>query len=55
MRSVLFTHYWLGYGDLLRPGVDVGLLVSHSALQLGYILVFGAFAWARFTTKDITS
>jgi ABC-2 type transport system permease protein len=54
-RSVLFTHYWLGYGDLLRPGVDVGLLLTHSTLQLAYLAVFGSLAWARFTTKDITS
>ena len=55
VRAALFTHYWLGYGDLLRPNVDVGNLLSHSTLQLGYILVFGALAWARFTTKDITA
>ena len=54
-RSVLFTHNWLGYGDLLRPNVDVGNLISASSLQLAYVAVFGALAWARFTTKDVTS
>lgn len=54
-RSVLFTHNWLGYGDLLRSNVDVGHLLSESSLQLGYIVVFAALAWARFTSKDITS
>jgi len=55
IRSVLFTHNWLGYGDLLRPNVDIGNLLSASSLQLAYIAVFGALAWARFTTKDVTS
>ena len=54
-RSALFTHHWLGFGELLRPSVDVGSLASWSALQLAYVAVFGALAWARFTTKDITS
>jgi ABC-2 type transport system permease protein len=55
VRSVLFTHNWLGYGDLLRPNVDIGNLLSASSLQLAYVAVFGALAWARFTSKDITS
>jgi ABC-2 type transport system permease protein len=55
IRSTLFTHNWLGYGDLLRPNVDIGNLLSASSLQLAYVLVFGALAWARFTSKDITS
>ena len=54
-RSLLFTHNWLGFGDLLRGSVDVGNLVSMSMLQLPYVLIFGALAWARFTSKDITS
>ena len=54
-RSLLFTHNWLGHGDLLRGSVDVGDLVSTSMLQLPYVLIFGALAWARFTSKDVTS
>ena len=54
-RSILFTHNWLGFGELLRPSVDVPNLIGWSALQLAYVAVFGALAWARFTTKDITS
>jgi ABC-2 type transport system permease protein len=50
----LFTTPWFSYGDLLRspvPGHDmlVGLLT-----QAVYVAVFGALAWARFTTKDVT-
>lgn len=55
VRSLLFTHDWLGFGELLRLDVDVRTLLGWSALQLGYVVVFGSLAWARFTTKDITS
>jgi ABC-2 type transport system permease protein len=54
-RSILFTHNWLGYGDLLRPGVSISTLVGNSMLQVAYVAIFGALAWARFTTKDVTS
>jgi ABC-2 type transport system permease protein len=54
-RSWLFTHNWLGFGELLRSDVEVRTLVGWSMLQVAYVVVFGALAWARFTTKDITS
>jgi ABC-2 type transport system permease protein len=54
-RSALFTHNWLGFGELLRPGVSVPTLVGWSLLQVAYVAVFGSLAWARFTTKDVTS
>jgi ABC-2 type transport system permease protein len=51
----LFTTPWFTYGDLLRApvpghGIAVGLLT-----QAIYIAVFGALAWARLTTKDVSS
>jgi len=51
----LLPHDWLAFGDLLRDpialdGVGHGLLV-----QGGYVLVFLALAWARMTSKDVTS
>lgn len=51
----LFSHYWLDYGDLLRDpiateGVARGLLATGA-----YIAVFTLAAWARLTTKDISS
>ena len=55
LHPYLFTHYWLAFGDLLRQPIathDIGLgLLSQAA----YILIFGTLAWARFTSKDITS
>lgn len=55
VRTVLFTHHWLGFGEILRLSVDWHTLLSWLALQLGYVVIFGAAAWARFTTADITS
>ena len=54
-RHWLFTHNWLGFGELLRLQVNASTLLTWSALQVGYVLVLGSLAWARFTTKDITS
>ena len=51
----LFTHYWLGFADLLRDPVSWANFADNALLQGGYILVFGALAFGRFTTKDILS
>lgn len=51
----LLTHNWLGFGELLRGSVDAGALLRWSALHLAYAAVFLAAAWARLTTKDVTS
>jgi ABC-2 type transport system permease protein len=51
----LFTHQWLTFGDLLRSPVTWNGIRANLALQAGYVLVFGAAAWARFTSRDILS
>jgi ABC-2 type transport system permease protein len=51
----LFTHRWLAFGDLLRSPVRWTEIRKDLLLQGGYIAVFGAAAWARFTTKDVVS
>jgi ABC-2 type transport system permease protein len=55
MHEWLFTHYWLDFADLLRQPIELGSMAQNSLLQLGYIAVFGALAYSRFTTKDILS
>lgn len=55
LHPYLITHNWLAFGDLFRDpvewhGVGVGLYVAAA-----YALVFWLAAWARFTTKDVTS
>ncbi|SCX08137.1 ABC-2 type transport system permease protein [Candidatus Aquiluna sp. UB-MaderosW2red] len=55
LHEWLFTHYWLDFADLLRQPIELGSFASNGLLQLGYIAVFGALAYSRFTTKDILS
>jgi ABC-2 type transport system permease protein len=51
----LFSHYWLGFSDLLREPIFWDSFRDNALLQLGYIVVFGALAYGRFTTKDVLS
>ena len=51
----LFPHYWLSFADLLRDPVYTADLTRNLALQGLYAAVFGSAAWARFTTRDVTS
>jgi ABC-2 type transport system permease protein len=51
----LFTHYWLGLGDLMREPIVWDSFAENALLQAGYILVFGALAVGRFLTKDVLS
>lgn len=51
----LFTSYWLGFADLLREPILWASFADNALLQLGYILIFGALAYGRFSTKDILS
>lgn len=55
IHGALLTHNWLGFGELLRGGVDTGALLRWSTLHLTYAAVFLSLAWARLQTKDITS
>ncbi len=49
----LFTDRWLDVADLLRNPIAWGSFGDNLILQGAYVLVFGALAWARFTTKDV--
>lgn len=51
----LLSEHWLGFADLLRQPVAWGSFVDNALLQLGYVAVFGALAYGRFTTKDVLS
>jgi ABC-2 type transport system permease protein len=55
LRSGLFVHHWLAFADILRGYVDWPQLAGYLLLQVAYVALFGAAAWARFTTADITS
>jgi ABC-2 type transport system permease protein len=49
------THWWLSFDSILRAPVDTTTLLK-GLLSFGvYLVLFGSFAWARFTTADVTS
>ncbi len=49
----LLSYYWLGFADLLREPIVWSSFGANALLQAGYVLVFGALAYGRFTTKDV--
>lgn len=51
----LFTHDWLAFGELLRSPVSADPLLHGLAVQAAYVAVFSALAWARLSSKDVTS
>ena len=51
----LLTDHWLSFTDLLRTQIRWGGIGRNLGLQGLYLAVFGTAAWARLTTKDITS
>jgi ABC-2 type transport system permease protein len=53
LHPYLFTHQELAFGDLLRTPVVWTNIGKDLLLQAGYVAVFGAAAWARFTTRDV--
>ena len=55
MHPWLMSHHWLDLGDLLRTPIAWDSFVANAQLQLGYVAVFGALAWARLTTRDVLS
>jgi ABC-2 type transport system permease protein len=49
------THWWLSFDSILRAPVDTSTLLK-GLLSFGvYLVLFGSFAWARFTSADVTS
>lgn len=55
IHPVLLTDHWLGYGELLRTSISSPDLVRWTLLHLAYAAIFLSLAWARLTSKDITS
>ncbi len=49
----LFTHGWESFADLLRTPILWHAIGRDLLLQAAYLGVFGAAAWARFTTRDV--
>src|SRR5450755_301924 len=49
------THWWLSFDSLLRTPVDLSTLLRGLLSFAVYAVLFGSFAWARFTSADVTS
>lgn len=53
LHPFLFTDHWLGIIDLLRDPIELGSFGANALLQLAYVVIFGALAFGRFTTRDV--
>jgi ABC-2 type transport system permease protein len=53
LHPLLFTDSWLGLVDLLRQPPLFSTFGTNALLQGAYVLVFGALAYGRFTTRDV--
>lgn len=51
----LITHPWFAFGDLLRSPVPTHGMLVGLLTQAVYAAVFLSLAWARLTTKDVSS
>jgi ABC-2 type transport system permease protein len=51
----LLTHWWMSFGDLFRDPIAWHGLVRGLLTAAGYAVVAWLAAWARFTSKDVTS
>ena len=50
----LLTHHWLDFAEFLRLDIAWGQLGQGLAVQAAWVAVFGALAWSRFVTADVT-
>lgn len=55
LHPYLLTHHWLAFVDLFRDPVAWDGMRSGLVLAAAYAVVFWLAAWARMTTKDVTS
>jgi ABC-2 type transport system permease protein len=55
IQPYLPTHWWNSFDALLRVPIDSGTLAKGLLSFAVYLVIFGSFAWARFTTADVTS
>lgn len=55
IHPYLLVHWWTAFGDLLRQPMATEQISRGLLTALVYAVVFGLAAWARFSSKDITS
>jgi ABC-2 type transport system permease protein len=55
IHEFLPTHYWYAFGELLRDPIATGDVWPGLWSAAAYTAIFFSAAWARFSTKDISS
>jgi ABC-2 type transport system permease protein len=55
IHPYLVTHYWLGFGDLLRDPIATASVGKGLLVFAAYAAIFWTAAWARFAGKDVSS
>jgi ABC-2 type transport system permease protein len=55
LHPYLLTHWWTVFADLLRDPMATDNVVRGLVTAAVYAVTFWLLAWARFSTKDITS
>lgn len=55
IHPYLLTHHWFDFAELLRLGIDWGVIGQGLTVQAAWVAVFGSAAWCRFTTADVSS
>jgi ABC-2 type transport system permease protein len=55
VHPYLLTHYWMGYGDMLRDPVSWSGMGQGALAAGAYTVIFCTAAWARFSGRDVTS
>lgn len=55
IRPLLISNSFLDFADLLRDPLSFSGMQHGVLLALAYLVIFWSLAWARFTTKDISS
>ncbi|MFV0425625.1 MAG: ABC transporter permease [Beutenbergiaceae bacterium] len=55
IHPYLLTHHWFNFAEFLRIEPSWAVLSEGLMVQLGWVLIFGSLAWARFTSADVTS
>jgi ABC-2 type transport system permease protein len=55
IHPILPSHFWLAWDGMFRAPIDTSG-IQHGLLSFAlYIVIFGAIAWARLTSADVTS
>jgi ABC-type transport system involved in multi-copper enzyme maturation permease subunit len=55
IHSYLPTHWWLSWDGLFRSPMDLSPIATGMVSYAIYAAIFGAIAWARLTSADVTS